>query len=204
MRDKESIENGQQSPDGSNCCQVTRRLLSGFTLRSSLCQPILPIKGRPTENNCRTNVTERSPLFLLHIFQKNLFDIQCIIYWHNKHDTMLSNSSYWLRSLLRPPNGCFSSNEHRWPWYEPTTFLFNQYPFHDVHFNNFISRVGALLFVSALVNEWVHRVLNKCIFKPSDFSSIFSLTSSLLQGKMLIIWNKRRSMMRVRETKWKF
>ena len=30
----------------------------------------------------------------------------------------------------------FSSNEHRWPWYEPTTFLFNQYPFHDVHFNN--------------------------------------------------------------------
>ena len=49
---------------------------------------------------------------------------------------MLSNSSYWLRSLLRPPNGCFSSNEHRWPWYEPTTFLFNQYPFHDVHFNN--------------------------------------------------------------------
>ena len=58
--------------------------------------------------------------------------------------------------------------------------------------------------ITALVNEWVHRVLNKCLFKPSDFSSIFSLTSSLLQGKMLIIWNKRRSMMRVRETNESF
>ena len=27
-----------------------------------------------------------------------------------------------------------------------TTFLFNQYPFHDVYFNNFISRVGATEF----------------------------------------------------------